>query len=99
MRKYETDSDDWVQVNEKYLLSFMLKRTEFLYEIHNKNTFGEVRPDFNIMVYDENGVSVAATSIHWSHGYVNPGKMKQDKKEAYNRISSKTPKYYKVTFD
>lgn len=99
VKKYKTNINGWINVNEKYLSAFKLQGSEIWYEIYNQSDYGAVKPSFSIMIYDENGVSVAATRVGWVFDTVEPGQKRKDKESIWNRISNKTPKYYKVKFD
>ena len=65
LKRYETGANGWVEVNKKYLFSFKLRGTELCYVIYNQNDYGNVKPRFNLLFYDENGMSVASARVYW----------------------------------
>ncbi len=65
LKRYEAGANGWVEVNKQYLFSFKLRGTELCYVIYNQNDYGNVKPRFRLLFYDENGMSVASARVYW----------------------------------
>jgi len=101
LKRYEARANGWVEVNEQYLSSFKLRGTELCYVIYNQNDYGNVKPRFHLLFYDENRVSVASKRVYWLIDSVGPGLKKEvaaKEKIPLVRRSNKIPKYYKLDF-
>ena len=101
LKRYEVGANGWVEVNKQYLSSFKLRGTELCYVIYNQNDYGNVKPQFNLLFYDENGMSVASRRVCWLINSVGPGLKREvavKEKIPKINISNKIPKYYKLDF-
>ena len=107
LKRYEAGANGWVEVNKQYLFSFKLRGTELCYVIYNQNDYGNVKPRFHLLFYDENGMSVASARVYWLIDSVGPGlkreknglpQMRTEAVSTGDNISNKIPKYYKLDF-
>jgi hypothetical protein len=107
LKRYEAGANGWVEVNKQYLSSFKLRGTELCYVIYNQNDYGNIKPRFNLLFYDENGVSVASKRVYWLIDSVGPGlkrekngltQMRTETVSTGDNISNNIPKYYKLDF-
>ena len=94
LKRYEAGANGWVEVNKQYLFSFKLRGTELCYVIYNQNDYGNVKPRFNLLFYDENGMSVASARVYWLINSVGPGlkrEVAEKEKIPQVNISNKIP--------
>ncbi|MGO8749358.1 MAG: hypothetical protein ACLQNE_25640 [Thermoguttaceae bacterium] len=90
--------EGWVEVNKAYLASFQRAGDVLEYKLHNRNKYGNVKPHFALIFYDDNGVTTGIADVYWLVQTVAPNEDASDKQVINGPVSSRPSKYFRVEF-
>lgn len=98
LKKYP-DTDDWIDVNEEYLVGFQKLGNKLKYLINNKSK-KSVKPFFEINFYDENRKKTGIANINWLISKLRPGQVYSDQCEILmvQAQSEKPTRYFSIEF-
>lgn len=101
VKPYPGDSQ-WVEVNQVYLVRFRVTQGQdggkLRYVVRNGNSYGDVKPRFSIILYDENAVQSGIAQTFWLLDSVSPGKSREEEERFQFGPSNKPPRYFGVVF-
>jgi hypothetical protein len=94
--------NQWVEVNQVYLDRFRVTQGQdggkLRYVVRNGNSYGDVKPRFTVILYDENAVQSGIAKIFWLFDSVGPGKSREEEERFESGPSNKPPRYFRVEF-
>jgi hypothetical protein len=85
-------------VNMRYLKSFHLIGNTVYSTIYNANSYGSVTPRFDIILYDEYGVTTGQANVFWLLDSIEAGYEYREESTITGRVSDQASKYFRVVF-
>ena len=91
------EKDGWKSIKRIWRV-FNVQGTFLEYKLHNRNKYGNVKPHFALIFYDDNGVTTGIADVYWLVQTVAPNEDASDKQVINGPVSSRPSKYFRVEF-